>query len=403
MINRPLYLKQIIPVIDKDIIKVIVGFRRSGKSILLKLIQDYLLENGRAESQFIKINFEDFFYYDYRDPKQLHDFLKEKIAAINGKAYLFLDEIQEVTGFEQVINSLRVSENVDIYITGSNSNLLSGELATYLAGRYIQFFVYPFSFKEYISAKEELGESKGISDYFLAYIREGGMPFVVTQNLPLQIKENYLKDIYHSVVLKDIIERNSIRDVALLERVIRFALANTGQIFSATSISKYLKSQGRNVKVDTLLNYLKYCVDALLFYPLARNDLKGKKIFQTNAKYYVVDHGLRETLLHDNETEIQMILENIVALEAFRRGYAVTIGYVGDYEIDFVIEKEGQKIYLQVTYLLNASKTIEREFRSLLKLADNYRKIVLSMDLVLQPREGIEHLRVEEFLLREDW
>lgn len=403
MINRPLYLNQVIPVIDKDIIKVIVGFRRSGKSILLKLIQDYLLENGREASQFIKINFEDFSYYDYREARKLHHFLKEKISDIKGKAYLFLDEIQEVTGFEQVINSLRVSENVDIYITGSNSNLLSGELATYLAGRYLQFSVYPFSFKEYIAAKEELGETKGISEYFVDYIREGGMPFVVTQDLPLQIKENYLKDIYHSVVLKDIIERNSIRDVELLERVIRFALANTGQVFSATSISKYLKSQGRNVKVDTLLNYLKYCVNALLLYPMPRNDLKGKKLFQTNEKYYVVDHGLRETLLHDNEIEIQMILENIVALEALRRGYRVTVGYVGNYEIDFVIEKEGKKLYLQVTYLLNSDETIEREFRPLLKLADNYRKIVLSMDPVLQAREGNEHLKVAEFLLDEDW
>jgi predicted AAA+ superfamily ATPase len=403
MINRPLYLQQLIPVIDKDIIKVIVGFRRSGKSMLLSLIQDYLLENGRDTSQFIKINFEDFAYYDYREARRLHDFLKEKISAITGKAYLFLDEIQEVKGFEQVINSLRVSEDVDIYITGSNSNLLSGELATYLAGRYIQFFVYPFSFKEYISAKEDLGENRGISDYFSAYIREGGMPFVVTQNLPVSIKENYLKDIYHSVVLKDIVERNNIRDVVLLERVIQFALANTGQIFSATSIAKYLKSQGRNVKVDTLLNYLKYCVNALLFYPIPRNDLKGKKVFQTNEKYYVVDHGLRETLLHDNETEIQMILENIVALEALRRGYAVTVGYVADYEIDFVIEKEGQKLYLQVTYLLNSDKTVEREFRPLLKLADNYRKIVLSMDPILQAREGVEHLRIADFLLDEAW
>jgi predicted AAA+ superfamily ATPase len=402
VINRPLYIKQIQPLIDKDVIKVLVGFRRSGKSILLDLIKKYLVKHGRDPEQFITINFEDFAYYAYRNAKIMHDYLKEKIQKINGKVYLFLDEIQEVAGFEQAINSLRVAEDVDIYITGSNANLLSSELSTYLAGRYVQIFVYPFSFQEYVVAKKELKKELSIFEYFQNYLREGGMPFTVTEDVPSYTKESYLKDIYHSVILKDVIERNSLRDVELLERTVQYTFSNVGQIFSAHSISKYLRSQNRIVKGDTLLNYLKYCTDALLLYPLKRNDLKGKKIFQAKEKYYLVDHGLREAMLHSNQTDIQQILENIVALEAIRRGYAVTVGYVGDLEIDFVLEKGKDKIYLQVTYLLASEQTIEREFQPLLKLTDNYRKVVLSMDSILQPRKGIEHLKIEEFLL-EEW
>jgi predicted AAA+ superfamily ATPase len=280
VINRPLYLKQIQPLIDKDIVKVLVGFRRSGKSILLALIKEYLVRHGRDPAQFITINFEDFAYYAYRDVKTMHNYLKEKIQNISGKAYLFLDEIQEVTGFEQAINSLRVSENIDIYITGSNANLLSSELSTYLAGRYVQIFVYPFSFQEYVVAKKALKQELSNSEYFQNYLREGGMPFIVTEDVPSYTQESYLKDIYHSVVLKDVIARNSLRDIELLERTIQYVFSNVGQIFSANSISKYLKSQNRIVKGDTLLNHLKYCTDALLLYPLKRNDLKGKRIFQ---------------------------------------------------------------------------------------------------------------------------
>ena len=403
MINRPIYISQLIPLIDKDIIKVLVGFRRSGKSILLQLMQNYLLENGRKKEQFLSLNFEDFENFDLREPRALHRYLKEQISKNKEKAYLFLDEIQAVKGFEEVINSLRVTENVDIYITGSNATLLSGELATYLAGRYIQIFVYPFGFQEYIQAKKELGENKNNDDHFANFLIEGGMPFVVSQELPDFTKESYLKDIYNSVILKDIVERNQVRDTDLLERTVQYSFANVGQIFSATSISKYLKSQQRSGKYETILNYLKYATDALLLYPLKRNDLKGKKIFQTNEKYYLIDHGLREAMMHRNREDIQLILENIAALEAIRRGYQVNVGIAGTYEIDFVLEKAGKKLYLQVTYLLANSETIEREFRPLLNLKDNYRKVVLSMDPISQARDGIEHLKISDFLLAENW
>jgi len=348
------------------------------------------------------MNFEDFAFYDYRDAKSMHDYIKSQITNKSKKTYLFLDEIQEVDGFEMALNSLRVSENVDIYITGSNSNLLSGELATYLAGRYFQIFVYPFSFKEYVAAKSAI-EASRLDELFLAYVQEGGMPFVVVENLPRRTKDNYLKDIYNSVILKDIIERNRIRDVELLERVIQFSFSNIGQIFSATGIAKYLKSQSRQGKTDTLLNYLGYCKDAFLLYPLKRHDLRGKRIFSTNEKYYVVDHGLREAMLGKNSNDIQQVLENIIALEAIRRGYTVTVGYVGEFEIDFVLERGSEKAYVQVTYLLTSDNTIEREFRPLLEVKDNYRKIVVSLDPILQPRAGIEHMRIENFLLEDYW
>jgi len=408
MIERPLYINQIRPLINKDIVKVLVGFRRAGKSILLNLIKDELLKTGVSQEQFISINFEDFSFYELREAKKLHDYLKEQISAKrtnfpNEKIYLFLDEIQEVTGFEQVINSLRVSENVDIYITGSNANLLSGELATYLAGRYIQIFVYPFGFQEYVTAYQQKNKSFSIAEPFSKYLVEGGMPFLVSEQLPDYTRESYLKDIYNSVILKDIIERNKIRDIELLERTVEYAFQNVGQIFSANSISKYLKSQNRATKSDTLLNYIQFCKNALLLYPLKRHDLKGKKVFQTNDKYYVIDHGLRQAMLHQNQRDIQQILENIVAIEGLRRGYIATVGYVGDYEIDFVFEKGNSRLYVQVSYLLSTPETAEREFRSLLAITDNYRKIVVSMDPILQPRDGIEHKTIADFLLEDEW
>ena len=402
MINRPTYINQIIHLIDKDLVKVLVGFRRSGKSILLDLIKQYLIENGRDESQIISINFEDFAYYEHRDAKRLYDYVKSLITNKKKKTYLFFDEIQEVDGFEQAINSLRVSENVDIYITGSNANLLSGELATYLAGRYYQITVFPFSFKEYLSAKGGI-EKGAVAKLFLEYIDNGAMPFTAVENVPKQIKLNYLKDIYNSVVLKDIVERNKVRDVELLERTIQFALSNAGQIFSATSISNYLKSQNRKGKTDTLLNYLSYCKDAFLLYPIKRNDLRGKKIFSTNEKYFVVDHGLRTAMIGRAREDIEQVLENIVAMEAIRRGYSVTVGYINNHEIDFVIEKGGEKLYIQVTYLLSSDKTICREFRPLLEVDDNFRKVVVSLDPVLKPQSGVEHKRIEEFLMEENW
>jgi len=402
MINRPTYINQIIPLIDRDLVKVLVGFRRSGKSILLALIKQYLIENGRDESQFISINFEDFAYYEYRDAMRLHEYVKSLITDKTKKTYLFFDEIQEVVGFEKAINSLRVSENVDIYITGSNANLLSGELATYLAGRCYQITVFPFSFNEYLCAKG-CDDKEQAAKLFLEYIDDGAMPFTAVENVAKQIKINYLRDIYNSVVLKDIVERNKVRDAELLERTIQFALSNAGQIFSATSISNYLKSQNRKGKTDTLLNYLSYCKDAFLLYPLKRNDLRGKKIFSTNEKYFVVDHGLRNAMIGRAREDIQQVLENIIAMEAIRRGYNTTVGYINNCEIDFVLEKGDEKLYIQVTYLLSSDKTIEREFRPLLAIADNFRKIVVSLDPILQPQKGIEHKRIEEFLLEDDW
>ncbi|MDR1018888.1 MAG: ATP-binding protein [Lachnospiraceae bacterium] len=404
MVERKKYLDKVIPFIDKDIIKVIVGFRRSGKSILLKLIQKYLKDNGRREEQFIYINFEDYQNVKYKDPDILYPYILEQMENKREKNYVFFDEIQELKDFEKVINSLRVIENVDVYITGSNSKLLSGELATYLAGRYVSINIFPFSFDEYIEGKKELGEDfLGREELFNHFIIEGGMPFIAAGDLDKQSKETYLQDIYGSVVLRDIVERNNVRNVDLLDRIIKYIFANVGNIVSGSSLSKYFKSENRNINVETILKYLGYCADAFLIYPLRKNSLIGKEELRVKEKYYVVDHGIRECLLHTNLRDIQLILENIVAMEALSRGYNVTIGEVEKKEVDFVLEKGSVKIYLQVTYLLADEKTADREFGSLLLINDNYRKIVLSLDPILQPRDGIEHKKIYDFLLEKDW
>jgi predicted AAA+ superfamily ATPase len=399
MIKRNNYIERIKPFVNKDIIKVFVGFRRVGKSVLLRQVQDYLLENGCGLSQMVTLNFEDFRTFDYREPKALYEFLITRIEQNRKKTYLFLDEIQNVKGFEEVINSLRATEDVDIYITGSNAQLLSGELATLLAGRYVAVNVYPYSYSEFLQAKNIGVSPQSFQDYVLI----GGLPFVVSGGLDGSEKDDYIESLYDSVILKDIIARNEVRNVDLLERITRYALDNIGTIISGNSLAKYLKSEGISVTTTTVLAYLHYLCDAMLLYPVRKYNLQGKPILKSQEKYYVVDHGLRESLLHTNTRDVQLILENIVAMEAIRRGYQVRVGGAGNYEIDFVLMKGEHKLYLQVTYLLAGPETVEREFRPFYQIKDNYRKIVLSTDSYLQPRDGIEHLNIADFLLEEKW
>ncbi|MDR0847028.1 MAG: ATP-binding protein [Lactobacillales bacterium] len=399
LIERPLYLEKIIPLIDVDLVKVLVGFRRSGKSKILELIKKHLLENGRKPEQFIELNFEEYANIELQDPTLLNYHLVNKVNEVEGKAYIFLDEIQEVKGFEKVINSLRTTLDVDIYITGSNAKLLSGELATYLAGRYIQIYIYPFSFQEYLSVKGD----ENISNKFLEYIKEGGMPQVVADDLPAEINKGFLRDVYNSVVLKDIIERQSIRNPELLDRTILYAFANIARVIEAKNVVKYLKNEQRPAKVDTLMNYLQYAKDAFLLYPIKKHDVTGKEIFKSQEKYFIVDNGLREAIIGRNDVDIQLVLENTVALEGIRRGYDVTVGEINGKEIDFIFAKDGEKVYVQVSYLLAEESTVKREFAPFYEVKDNYRKVVVSLDPILQPRDGIEHLRIEDFLLEEKW
>lgn len=400
MIKRESYLSQIRPFMNQtELIKVIIGVRRSGKSIMLKLIQNELIESGVSEEQIISINFEDMTYASFTNATALHSYLKEKIDAISGRAYLFLDEIQEVAEFEKCVNSLRVNSDVDIYITGSNAKMLSGEYATLLSGRYVEFSIYPFSFAEYIEINESFGKKQSVNAYFNEYVKYGGLPFLAATPLDEAAKMQYLKDIYASVVIKDIVKRNNLRDVDLLERIVAYAVANIGHTFSANSIASYLKSERRAVAVDTIINYLKCCEKAFLFYKIERVDLEGKEILQINEKYYLSDHGLRQALYGNNGRDIEMILENIVCMELLRLGYKVKIGKMGTKEIDFVCDKGGRRIYVQVCYMLASEKTEAREFGAFSGIADNYPKYVLSMDEFDMSRGGIIHMNVRDFLL----
>lgn len=400
MIKRESYLSQIRPFIDQaELIKVIIGVRRSGKSIMLELIQDELKEKGVPKDRMISINFEDLTYSSLTTATALHDYLKAKVDAIDGRTYIFLDEIQEVTDWEKCVNSLRVNSDVDIYITGSNAKMLSGEYATLLSGRYVEFSIYPFSFAEYCEARRADGANKSDSDYFNEYVKYGGLPFLAITSLSEPAKAQYLKDIYASVVIKDIVKRNKLRDVDLLERIIAYTAANIGHTFSANSIAAYFKSERRSVAVDTIINYLKCCENAFLFYKVNRMDLEGKEILQINEKYYLADHGLRQALYGNNQRDIEMILENIVCLELLRRGYQVTIGKTGTKEIDFVCDKDGKRIYIQVCYLLASEKTVNREFGAYEDIKDNYPKYILSMDEFDMSRDGIIHLNIRDFLL----
>lgn len=400
MIERKIYLDRIKPFIDKDIIKVLTGIRRCGKSVMLKLIKEELLRNGRSNEQFITLNFENLKNKPYCTAKALNNYIIEK-ANPNWKNYIFLDEIQEVEEWEKCINSLRADEefDFDIYITGSNAKLLSGELATYLAGRYVEFMIYPFSFQEFIESLKLSQENISEQKAFEKYIKYGGMPFLNNLNYNFEASMQYLKDLYSSIILKDITQRNSIRDTDLLERIISYILMNVGNTFSATSISKFFKSENRKASPETILNYIRACEEALLLYKVQRDDLIGKKILNINEKYYIADHGIREAIFESNERDINQIFENIIFLELLRKGYSVKVGKLNDLEIDFVATKNEEKIYIQVAYLLASPETIEREFGVLEKIQDNFPKYVISMDIFDMSRKGIKHFNIIDFLL----
>lgn len=403
MIKREMYMSRIRPFINTDLVKVMTGIRRCGKSVMLELIKEELLQSGVNKSQFISINFEDMSYAHLQTAKALNDDIIERANKIEGKVYLFFDEIQEVKDWEKCINSLRVSLDCDIYITGSNAKLLSGELATYLGGRYVEFVIYPFSFAEFVELYREIYPDEPINMIFQKYVVFGGMPYLSNIRFEKTASIQYLNDLFNSVQLKDIVKRNNIRDVDLLERISAYVMANVGNTFSATSISKFFKSEKRNVAPDTILNYIKYCCDAYLFYQVKREDLQGKQILASNEKYYIADHGIREAVFGGNMKDINLILENIVYMELLRRGYEVRVGRSGNKEIDFVCYKRDEKIYIQVTYLLASEETIQREFGVYDDIQDNFPKYVVSLDEFDMSRDGIKHRNIRDFLLKEEW
>ena len=398
MVKRDLYLNKISSLIDKDIIKIIIGVRRCGKSYMFNLIIDELLSRGIDKENILLINFESAKYRNVSNPREFDLLIGDLTKDINGKIYMFFDEIQNVDGWEKSVNSLRVDYDCDIYLTSSNSKLLSGELATHLSGRYMQIKMYPFSFKEYIDYKKIPPNKKAFSEY-LTY---GGLPFVLSLDNETD-KTEYLNDVFNSIFLKDIIERYNIRDAGLLIRIMDFILDNTGKIVSSKSISDYLKSKEKiKVSPKTIYNYLDYLTNACLLYKVQREDIEGKKILSINEKYYCVDQGFNQMRIGKNQINSSRIIENIVYFELLRRGYDITIGRVGDYEIDFVCKKTGEKIYVQVTSKLTHEDTIESKFQPLLMVNDNYPKYIISTDEFDMSRDGIKHLNIIDFLLNED-
>lgn len=395
-ILREDYLNKIKPFIDKPIIKVITGMRRVGKSTFLKIIKDIELKEIKEENK-IYINFEDIKFINITDAISFINYIKPILDNKKGKVYLFFDEIQLVKNWEKVINSLRLNENYDIYITGSNSSLMSSSISTLLAGRYIQIEMLSFTFKEFCELYTNINLSK--EEMFNKYINIGGIPFLKYFDLNEKACSKYLEDLYNTVLIKDIVEYNKIRDVDIFNRILIYVLENIGQTFSARSIHLYFKNENRSITVDSVLNYIEYAIKAYIIKKVPRYDLSGKKILKVEEKYYVQDQGIRYAKGFSNEKNIERILENIVYNELLKRGYDVKIGKFRDKEIDFIAIKGNQKEYYQVSYILETPKTREREFGVYYNIKDNYPKYVLSMDKINFSENGIIHKNIIDFLL----
>lgn len=416
MIEREEYMNKIRPFMNTDIIKVITGIRRSGKSTILKFIIEELKKEGVDESNIIYINFESMKYNEIEEKQQLDELIIKKTKDLEGKIYFLFDEIQNINSWEKCVNSYLVDFDSDIYITGSNAKLLSGELATHIAGRYVEIKIYPFSFKEVLKInekrnnlnlnpkdkKEELLLKLEEEEIFKEYIEYGGMPAIFKINGKEERKE-YLNNILNTIIIKDIMKRNNVRNVDLLERILKYICENIGNPFSAKSVCDHFKHENRKVYPESVSNYLNYFKDANLIHEVKREDLKGKKILSIYEKYYLVDHGFREVIFGNNLKSKSKILENIVYMELLRRDYNVRIGKLNGYEIDFVATKGSDKIYIQVTCTLLNDKTEIREFRPLLKIKNNYPKYIISTDKTDFSKEGIIHKNIIDFLKEDDF
>ena len=401
MIIRDTYLKRMIDAKDTEFIKVITGVRRSGKSTLLKMFKDFLLNNGINEKDIIYINFESALYDDIKNYKDLYKCVTDKIT--NNKVYLLLDEVQNVESWEKAINSFKVDCDVDIYITGSNAYLLSSELSTLLSGRYIEIKIYPLSFKEYLTFNNY--DENNLEEKFNEYFKYGGLPAITLIKDNSDLVLSYLNDIYNTIVKKDIIDRNNINDPALLENIIRYLSNNIGSPISASKISNYLNSNKitSNSNHQTIDNYLNMLEKSFIMYKAERTDIKSKALLKTLGKYYISDTGIRNIILGFRNINEGHLLENVVYLELLRRGYRVNIGKSGSYEVDFVAENPNVIKYYQVTQTLADDKVKQREIRSLESISDNYEKIILTMDKTINNDfNGIKVINIIDWLLKEE-
>lgn len=399
MKNREFYLSQLMQYKDKPLIKVVTGIRRCGKSTLLSLFADHLKNSGISEKNIIRMNFESFELDYISNYREMHNYINMQILDVKQKYYLLLDEVQMIPSWEKAVNSFLVDANVDIYITGSNAYLLSSELSTLLSGRYVEIKMLPLSFKEYLDFMGSK-DHENLQLQFNQYLKYGGLPTVVELLDNTNTIGPFLEGIYNTVLMKDVIERNNVRDSALLESVLKFVAANVGNIVSTKKVSDYLTSSGRKTTADTIDNYLRMLENAFIIYKANRFDLKGKMFLKTLEKYYVVDMGIRNQLTGFRNTDYGHVLENIIYLELIRRGYEVSIGKIGTLEVDFVATKSSERIYYQVSATILDEHTRERELAPLQAIHDNYPKIILTMDQpVFDDFSGIRIQNILDFLL----
>ena len=403
MINRPLYMDKIMTYVDTPFVKVLTGIRRSGKSTIMKMIMDKL-ENERhiPKENIISMRFDSMEYEDMT-AKQMFETIKAGLSA-QGRTYLFLDEVQEISGWEKVVNSFLGEYDVDIYVTGSNSRMMSSEIATYLTGRYVSFQVYPLSFEEYLAFRREVTEVKNPHQELADYVRLGGFPATHLRAYSQDEVYTIVRDIYNSTIFSDIVRRNQIRKVDQLERVVKYTFSNVGNTFSAKSISDYLKSEKRSIDNETVYSYLEKLEKAYILHRCSRYDLQGKEILKTHEKFYLADTSLRYSVLGYEPDSVASSLENVVYLELCRRGYKVYIGKTTDGEVDFVASRQGEKLYVQVTQEIHSEKTEKREYERLLEIKDNYPKYVLRTDEFASGNyEGIKTMHIADFLMSKDF
>lgn len=403
MIERPLYLNKIMPFVDTPFVKILTGVRRCGKSTILKMIQKKLKEEYHiTDEQILSYRFDSMEYEDMTS-KELYQELKTKILNTK-KTYLFLDEIQEINGWEKVVNTLASDYDVDIYITGSNSRMMSSEISTYLTGRYVTFHIYTLSFDEYLTFKKSYSTIYDIKQEFNQYVRLGGFPATHLQEYSQDEVYTIVRDIYNSTIFSDIVRRNQVKKIDQLERVVKYTFNNVGNTFSAKSISNYLKSEQRKIDNETVYRYLEKLQKVYILHRCSRYDLQGKSILKTQEKFYLADISLRYAVLGYTIDSVASSLENIVYLELKRRGYDVCIGKYKDKEIDFVATKQNEKIYVQVTQEIKSEKTQKREYEQLLEIKDNYPKyVVLTDDFAGGNYQGIKTMHITDFLLSKEY
>ena len=403
MIDRPLYVDKIMAYVDAPFVKILTGVRRCGKSTILKMIMERLkTERNIPEDRIISHRFDSMEYEDMT-AKQIYTLLKEQLSP-DGKTYLFLDEIQEIKGWEKIVNSLASDFDVDLYITGSNSRMMSSEIATYLTGRYVSFRIFTLSFGEYLMFKSKFANVGEPKAELANYVRLGGFPATHLQAYSQDEIYTIVRDIYNSTIFSDIVKRNQVRKIDQLERVVKYTFNNVGNTFSAKSIADYLKAERRSLDNETVYSYLEKLEKAYLLHRCSRYDLQGKEILKTQEKFYLADVALRYSVLGYNADSVASSLENIVYLELCRRGYTVNVGKTGDSEIDFVAVRQNEKIYVQVTQEINSEKTEKREYSRLLEIPDNYPKFVLTTDEFAGGNyEGIKTMHIADFLLSAEY